>query len=97
MLRTPDLATASAGQIRQVRDGLWRPIALPISEKTNAKPVSLHPLTFDEAIEAIINVDPDKVGLETNAAPNTDGYRPNDSYTKQKKAQQKSADKDRFR
>jgi hypothetical protein len=28
-----------------------------------AKPVSLHPLTFDEAIKAIINVDPEKVGI----------------------------------
>jgi hypothetical protein len=28
-----------------------------------AKPVSLHPLTFHEALKAIINVDPDRVGL----------------------------------
>jgi hypothetical protein len=28
-----------------------------------AKPVSLHPLTFDEAIKAIISVDPEKVGI----------------------------------
>jgi hypothetical protein len=30
-----------------------------------AKPVSLHPLTFDEAIIAIINVDPGRVGIAT--------------------------------
>ncbi len=30
-----------------------------------ARPVSLHPLTFDEAIKAIISVDPEKVGLTT--------------------------------
>jgi len=28
-----------------------------------AKPVSLHPLTFHEALKAIVKVDPDKVGL----------------------------------
>jgi hypothetical protein len=28
-----------------------------------AKPVSLHPLSFHEALKAIINVDPDKVGI----------------------------------
>ena len=28
-----------------------------------AKPVSLYPLTFDEAIKAIISVDPEKVGI----------------------------------
>ncbi len=28
-----------------------------------AKPVSLHPLTFHEALKAIINVDPDRVGI----------------------------------
>jgi hypothetical protein len=28
-----------------------------------AKPVSLHPLTFHEALKAIISVDPDRVGL----------------------------------
>jgi hypothetical protein len=28
-----------------------------------AKPVSLHPLTLDEAIKAIIDVDPEKVGI----------------------------------
>lgn len=32
-----------------------------------AKPVSLHPLTFDEAIKAIINVDPEKVGLTSKS------------------------------
>ena len=28
-----------------------------------AKPVSLHPLVFDEAISALIRVDPQRVGL----------------------------------
>jgi len=28
-----------------------------------AKPVSLHPLTFHEALKAIVSVDPDKVGI----------------------------------
>jgi hypothetical protein len=28
-----------------------------------AKPVSLHPLTFHEALKAIVGVDPDKVGI----------------------------------
>ena len=28
-----------------------------------AKPVSLHPLTFHEAVKALIDVDPDRVGL----------------------------------
>jgi hypothetical protein len=28
-----------------------------------AKPVSLHPLRFEEALKAIVKVDPDKVGL----------------------------------
>jgi len=28
-----------------------------------AKPVSLHPLVFDEAIAALIRVDPQRVGL----------------------------------
>jgi hypothetical protein len=30
-----------------------------------AKPVSLHPLTFHEALKAIINVDPEKIGITT--------------------------------
>ena len=30
---------------------------------SKAKTVSLHPLSFHEAPKAIINVDPDKVGL----------------------------------
>jgi len=28
-----------------------------------AKPVSPHPLTFDEALKAIVGVNPDRVGL----------------------------------
>ncbi|MBV8833412.1 MAG: hypothetical protein JO108_29800 [Acidobacteriaceae bacterium] len=28
-----------------------------------AKPISLHPLTFHEALKVLVNVDPDKVGL----------------------------------
>jgi hypothetical protein len=28
-----------------------------------AKPISLHPLTFHEALKAIVGVDPDKVGI----------------------------------
>lgn len=28
-----------------------------------AKPVSLHPLTFEEALKRLIRVDPDKVGI----------------------------------
>ena len=28
-----------------------------------AKPVSLHPLNFNEAVKALIRVDPDRVGL----------------------------------
>jgi hypothetical protein len=28
-----------------------------------AKPVSLHPLDFDEAVKALIRVNPDKVGI----------------------------------
>jgi uncharacterized protein (DUF58 family) len=28
-----------------------------------ARPVSLHPLNFEEAIKALINVNPDRVGL----------------------------------
>ena len=28
-----------------------------------AKPVSLHPLSFEEAIKAIMRVDPERVGL----------------------------------
>jgi hypothetical protein len=28
-----------------------------------AKPVSLHPLTFHEAVKAIVGVDPDSVGI----------------------------------
>jgi hypothetical protein len=28
-----------------------------------AKPVSLHPLTFHEALKALVVVDPDRVGL----------------------------------
>jgi hypothetical protein len=28
-----------------------------------AKPVSLHPLSFHEALKAIVSVDPDRVGL----------------------------------
>ena len=30
-----------------------------------ARPVSLHPLNFDEAIKALIAVDPDRVGLSS--------------------------------
>jgi len=30
-----------------------------------AKPVSLHPLTFHEALKAIVKVDPEKVGIST--------------------------------
>ena len=28
-----------------------------------AKPISLHPLTFHEALKAIVGVDPDSVGI----------------------------------
>jgi hypothetical protein len=28
-----------------------------------AKPISSHPLTFHEAVKALINVDPDRVGI----------------------------------
>jgi hypothetical protein len=28
-----------------------------------ARPVSLHPLSFDEAIKALVRVDPEKVGV----------------------------------
>jgi hypothetical protein len=28
-----------------------------------AKPVSLHPLTFHEALKALVGVDPDRVGI----------------------------------
>ena len=28
-----------------------------------AKPISLHPLTFHEALKAIVRVDPDSVGI----------------------------------
>ncbi|WP_425163778.1 hypothetical protein [Candidatus Binatus sp.] len=28
-----------------------------------AKPISLHPLTFHEALKAIVSVDPDSVGI----------------------------------
>jgi len=28
-----------------------------------AKPISLHPLSFEEALKRLINVDPDKVGI----------------------------------
>ncbi len=31
-----------------------------------AKPISLHPLTFDEAIKALIRADPAKVELDAN-------------------------------
>lgn len=30
-----------------------------------ARPVSLHPLSFEEAIKGLIRVDPDKVGLSS--------------------------------
>ena len=30
-----------------------------------AQPVSLHPLSFDDAIKALIRVDPERVGLTT--------------------------------
>jgi len=33
-----------------------------------AKPVSLHPLTFDEAIKALMGIDPCRVGLEHKQA-----------------------------
>ena len=29
-----------------------------------AKPISLHPLNFDDAIKALIHVDPSSVGIE---------------------------------
>lgn len=28
-----------------------------------AKPVSLHPLSFEDALKALVKVDPDKVGI----------------------------------
>jgi hypothetical protein len=30
-----------------------------------AKPISLHPLTFHEALKALVRVDPEKVGVTT--------------------------------
>lgn len=37
-----------------------------------AKPVSLHPLTFDEAIKRLVSVDPGRVGLGSDRRkPNT--------------------------
>jgi hypothetical protein len=30
-----------------------------------AKPISLHPLSFDEALKALIGVNPERVGLES--------------------------------
>ena len=55
---------------------------LAVSEETmpKARPVSLHPLTFDEAIKAIINVDLEKVGI----AKNTRSKRPDHDQPKHK-------------
>ena len=36
-----------------------------------AKPVSLHPLSFDEAMKAIVRVDPESVGLVHKKAERT--------------------------
>jgi hypothetical protein len=36
-----------------------------------AKPVSLHPLTFHEALKAIVSVDPDKVGITSKRRKST--------------------------
>jgi len=30
---------------------------------SKARPISLHPLTFHEALKHLVNVDPDKVGI----------------------------------
>jgi hypothetical protein len=35
----------------------------PSNDMPKAKPVSLHPLSFHEALKSIISVDPDKVGI----------------------------------
>jgi hypothetical protein len=37
------------------------PLAIEREFARKAKPVSLHPLTFDEALKQLINVDPDHV------------------------------------
>jgi hypothetical protein len=47
-----------------------------------AKPVSLHPLSFHEALKAIINVDPDKVGLTTGRRIKHQDTKPNKNQAK---------------
>lgn len=47
-----------------------------------AKPISLHPLSFEEAIKAIIRADPEKVGLGHNK---TKTIRKRPPIAKQKK------------
>jgi hypothetical protein len=44
-----------------------------------AKPISLHPLTFHEAIKALVKVDPDNVGI-------TSKHRQKQKQTKHRKS-----------
>ncbi|MGD0120857.1 MAG: hypothetical protein ABSD30_22545, partial [Candidatus Binatus sp.] len=41
------------------------PIAVPAKGSTmpKAKPISLHPLTFHEALKHLVRIDPDSVGI----------------------------------
>jgi hypothetical protein len=60
-------------EVRHIGGGLSRRIASAVriavagdEEKEvmpKAKPISLYPLTFHEALKAIISVDPDRVGI----------------------------------
>lgn len=41
-----------------------------------AKPVSLHPLTFHEALKAIVGVDPEEVGISSKRRTRSKKQKP---------------------
>lgn len=54
-----------------------------------AKPVSLFPLSFDDAIKALIRVDPERVGLEhEQRKPRSKRVKKSSSSTKEDRSKQ---------
>jgi hypothetical protein len=59
------LEAASAGCQRWTGTETGAIVVISWRIMPKAKPVSLHPLSFHDAFKAIVNVDPEKVGITT--------------------------------
>jgi len=57
--------THKPSEYKMDKGGQYRPLAFRVVNMPKARPVSLHPLTFDEAIKALISVVPNRVSISS--------------------------------